>query len=462
MSLSNIKTVNFSECKIFCNFVKTMEKIIRSKQEKKRRYVVFFISLFIMSFGVSLVTRSLMGTSPISSVPYVWSLNTALSMGTYIIILNAILIIAQLLMLGKQGIKESKVELLMQIPVSLLFGVFIDITMAILSFWHPEIYYQKLISCILGCCFMGLGIAMEVVADVCMNSGEYVLHIASKKLKKEFGTMKIMFDVTLLLIAVGCSWIFAGRIDGVREGTIIVAILTGPIVRFIRPHLGFIERWEISPTQKVTSHSYENEREEKFHYPVITIGREYGSGGHDIGKRIAKELNIPFYDNSMMEMVAQETGLSEQTVRDYDQRLPHSLLFELITQDFSVPLERSLSRKDALFVAQSRVIRRLAEEGPCVIVGRCSDYVLRDKPGCTHIFLHASSEHKAKRAVSYGIDQEKANDVVTKQNSVRRDHYSYYTGKTWGDPKNYHAVFDTSKLSEDAIVEAVIGLSNKL
>ncbi|MDE6444686.1 MAG: YitT family protein [Muribaculaceae bacterium] len=219
----------------------------RSKQEKLRRYFVFFVSLFIMSFGVSLVTRSLMGTSPISSVPYVWSINTTLSMGTYIIILNAILIAAQLLMLGRKGIREKKIELLMQIPVSLVFGVFIDVTMSILSFWHPTVYYLQLISCILGCCLMGLGIALEVVADVCMNSGEYVLHIASVKLKKEFGTMKIMFDVTLLLIAVGCSWIFAGRIDGVREGTVIVAILTGPVVRFLRPRLRFIDSWEEAP-----------------------------------------------------------------------------------------------------------------------------------------------------------------------------------------------------------------------
>ncbi|MDE6297751.1 MAG: cytidylate kinase family protein, partial [Muribaculaceae bacterium] len=153
------------------------------------------------------------------------------------------------LLLGIKGIKEGKVGLLMQFPVSLLFGVFIDITMAILSFWHPEIYYQKLISCVLGCGFMALGIALEVIADVSMNSGEYVLHIASKKMKKEFGMMKIMFDVTLLLIAAGCSWIFAGRIDGVREGSVIVALLTGPIVRLILPHLNFIKRWETSPTQ---------------------------------------------------------------------------------------------------------------------------------------------------------------------------------------------------------------------
>lgn len=143
-----------------------MEISVRSRQEKIRRYIVFIFSLFIMSFGVSLVTRSLMGTSPISSVPYVWSLHTAFSMGTYTIILNAILIMAQLIMLGTKGIKANKMELLMQIPVSLLFGVFIDITMSILSFWHPHDYLIQVASCALGGCVMGLGIALEVVADV--------------------------------------------------------------------------------------------------------------------------------------------------------------------------------------------------------------------------------------------------------------------------------------------------------
>ncbi len=435
-----------------------MEIILRSKNEKLRRYAVFFVGLFIMSFGVSLVTRSLLGTSPISSVPYVWSLHTALSMGTYIIILNAILIAAQLIMLGKEGIKENKVDLLMQIPVSLLFGLFVDVNMAILSAWHPAAYYLKVISCVIGCVAMGLGIALEVLADVCMNSGEYVLQIASRKFRKEFGTLKIMFDVSLLFIAVGCSWIFAGRIDGVREGTVIVAVLTGPVVKLLLPHLRWIEGWEKRPTA-IAEKSDNDDNADNPDYRVITIGREYGSGGHEIGEKIANTLGIPFYDNSMMEMVAKESGFSIDTVRDYDQRLPHSLLYELITKDFSMSTERSISKKDALFVAQSRVIRRLASEGPCVIVGRSSDYVLADNPHTINIFLRASEEYKVKRAVEYyGIAPEAAAEKVSKTNSMRRDHYSYFTEKIWGDPRNYDAVFDTSRLSPEAVVHSVIAL----
>lgn len=241
-----------------------MEK--RSKREKLRRYIVFVVSLFIMSFGVSMVTRSLTGTSPISSVPYVWSLHTVLSMGTYIIILNAVLIAFQILLLGFQGVREFKTELLMQIPVSLLFGVFIDITMSILSFWHPDMYALRMISCVAGCCFMALGIALEVVADVCMNSGEYVLHIASRKYHKDFGMMKILFDVSLIVIAVACSLIFAGRIDGVREGTVIVAVITGPLVRLIRPRLKFIDSWETAPSGAEEDAVFEM----------------YGDGGHAV------------------------------------------------------------------------------------------------------------------------------------------------------------------------------------
>ncbi|MDE6377395.1 MAG: cytidylate kinase-like family protein, partial [Duncaniella sp.] len=175
------------------------------------------------------------------------------------------------------------------------------------------------------------------------------------------------------------------------------------------------------------------------------------------------ELNIPFYDNAMMEMVAKESGYSEDTVRDYDQKLPHSLLYEMITQDYSRPVERSLSKKDALFVAQSRVIRRLASQGPCVIVGRCSDFVLRDNPHAVNIFLHASADYKARRAVEYyGIAPDKAARHVAETNAIRRDHYAYYTDQTWGDAENYDAVFDTSSLPADAIVEAVKGIYNSV
>lgn len=433
-----------------------MEKIRRDKRELIRRYIVFFISLFFIASGVSLVTRSLVGTSPISSIPYVLSLHAILSMGTFILLLNIVLMIGQMLMLGRKGVKDCRVELFIQLPVSIVFGLFIDLTMALLSFWHPDVYWMKIASLMVGTCLLGLGVSLEVVADVAMVSGEYFVNIASRRFKREFGTVKIMFDVSLVVIAVACSWILAGRIDGIREGTLIVALLTGPLVRLFMPRLDCVRKWlvpdadntsETGPVADGTSHT------------VITIGREYGSGGHDIGEAVARQLDIPFYDNAMMEMVARESGMTPKAVSDHDQRLPHGILYEMITHDYSVPVERSLSLKDALFVAQSRVIRRLASDGPCVIVGRCSDYVLRDMKTCINVFIRADIKYKAARAVAgYGVAEERSESVVSQVDSARSAHYAYFTGKRWGDPRNYAAVFDSSRLSSTEIVASITAM----
>lgn len=167
------------------------------------------------------------------------SLNTPLTMGTYIFILNMILIAAQMLMLGRRGIVDKKIDLLMQIPVSVLFGVFIDVTMAMLGSYNPSVYVLKIVSLIAGCAVLALGISLEVVADVTMVSGEYTVQIASKRFKAQFGTMKIAFDVTLVVIAVALSFILSGHVEGLREGTVIVALLTRPVCETDKSMAGF-------------------------------------------------------------------------------------------------------------------------------------------------------------------------------------------------------------------------------
>ena len=164
-----------------------MQQIKRSAPETVRRYIVFVISLFLIALGVSLITRSLVGTSPISSIPYVLSLHSVLTMGTFILFLNIVLIILQMLMLGRKGIRECRFGLLLQLPVSVLFGFFVDLTMAMLALWHPDAYWMKLISLSLGCLSMAAGVSLEVLADVTMVSGEYFVHIASRRFHKEFG-----------------------------------------------------------------------------------------------------------------------------------------------------------------------------------------------------------------------------------------------------------------------------------
>ncbi len=426
------------------------------KKELFRRYLIFTVALFFSAFGVSLVTKSYLGTSPISSIPYVMSLNTPLTMGTYIFILNMILIAAQMLMLGRRSIVDKKIDLLMQIPVSVLFGVFIDVTMTMLGSYNPSVYVLKIVSLIAGCAVLALGISLEVVADVTMVSGEYTVQIASKRFKAQFGTMKIAFDVTLVVIAVALSFILSGHIEGLREGTVIVALLTGPFVRLISPWLDFLRRWEVSGSTSVAEEIHAG-----LSHTVITISREYGSGGHMIGERLAKALGYKFYDSELITLVAKEAGFTENFVRKNEQSLPGNMLLQMILQDYGAPLEKSLSPADALFVAQSRVIRRIAAEGPCVIVGRCADYILKDYPDVLKIFLHADMSSKAKRVTEqYGITPEKALPEIERINKSREEHYHHYTGNHWGDIRNYNLTFDTGRFGIDrvcAIIQSLVG-----
>lgn len=431
-----------------------------NKNELARRYAVFVIALWVTALGVSLITRSVLGTSPISSIPYVVSLSVPMTMGSIMVLLNMLLIIGQMLMLGGKGIKANKVDLVMQIPVSLLFGLFIDANMALLAVYQPQWYMLKICSLIIGCLILALGICLEVAADVTMISGEYFVRIASKRFNREFGQVKIMFDVSLVVLAVILSLILSGHIDGVREGTIIVALLTGPFVKLLAPYLKFVTSWETGG--KVTISTEQVPLTVDQAPIVITIAREYGSGGHDIGKRIADDLGIKYYDNQLIALAAQESGMTESDITAKEQSINPNLLMRMVMQDYEAPIEKSLSSSDSLFVATNRVIRRVAQQGDCVIVGRCSDWILRDMPNCVNIFIHANMDYKVKRAIaSYGLKEATAVQEIERINKARAAHYQHYTGKRWNDINNYHLTCDTSRISSEQVCVMIEALYNE-
>jgi uncharacterized membrane protein YczE/cytidylate kinase len=432
--------------------------------EKKsifRRYVVFAVGLMCCSFGVALITRAALGTSPISSVAYVASLNTPISMGTYLLSINLLLILGQVLMLGSEGVRRSRVELLVQLPVSLAFGAMVDIGMALFAVFDASTYTAQIIQMLIGCGIMSLGISLEVVADVTMNSAEYFVRIASRRFSREFGTVKIAFDVTLVVIAILLSLVLSGSLQGVREGTVLVALLTGPFVRLFSPRLSWLRRWEMMGLPDDDAADAADVTAQTEHV-VITVSRQYGSGGHELAEAIAQRLGIKFYDNQLIDMVVEQQGLTREYVSHNEQNMPTSLLLRMATRDYEAPVDKSLSPDDALFVAQSRVIRRLASQESCVIVGRCADYVLKDQPHVINIFVHAAEEYKVARATKeYGLDPAVAAREVSRINRARASHYQHYTDRRWEDVNNYDLVFDTSTTSTDLIVALVASVYSK-
>ena len=165
--------------------------------EKLKRYIVFLIGLFINSLGVSLITKADLGTSPISSIPYVLSLNFPFTLGQFTIAFSLLLILIQLVILRR----NFKAEHLLQIPISILFGYFIDLTMVMLFFVDPQTYLSSVVYLLIGCVILGFGVYTEVLADVAMLPGESFVRAVSSTWKTEFGSTKVAFDVSLAVIA---------------------------------------------------------------------------------------------------------------------------------------------------------------------------------------------------------------------------------------------------------------------
>ena len=169
---------------------------------------------------------------------------------------------------------------------------------------------------------------------------------------------------------------------------------------------------------------------------VITIGRQYGSGGREIGQKLAKYYDIPFYDNELITRAAKESGFAEETFEKAEDKATNSLLYSLAmginvygNQDFGFS---GLSLDDRIFLAQSDVIRKVADEGPCVIVGRCADYVLKERENVVNLFVRASMSYRLQRAiVNYQVDEKKAADIIMKNDKRRRNYYNYHVGEKW-------------------------------
>ena len=167
--------------------------------------------------------------------------------------------------------------------------------------------------------------------------------------------------------------------------------------------------------------------------PVITISREYGSGGRAIGEQLARELDIPFYDNERIFQIAKESGLSDAYIKKTEQMKATSFLYGLYMNTRQKP------SNDDVFLVQSKVIKEAAEKGPCVIVGRCADYVLRDRPDLFSIFIHAPLEYRAERAKTvYNVQGNHVEDYVKKQDKERASFYNHISDKKWGDANSFH------------------------
>ncbi len=193
---------------------------------------------------------------------------------------------------------------------------------------------------------------------------------------------------------------------------------------------------------------------------IITVSREFGSGGRTIGRMIAEKLNIPFYDKELVDQIAMESGFAPKFVEENGEHSPGSSLFSYAFAPQGVPgVMNGLSTADFLWNIQCNVILQLADKGPCVIVGRNADYILKDRPDAMHIFIHANMDFRADRIVRLYGESEKAPTVrLQEKDKRRRVNYQHYTGRTWGMAQNYDLCLDSSTIGVEKCTDIVVEL----
>ncbi len=201
---------------------------------------------------------------------------------------------------------------------------------------------------------------------------------------------------------------------------------------------------------------------------IYTIGREFGSGGKDIGVALAKRLGIKCYDKELLAEAVKQSGFCTEIFENHDEKPTNSFLYSLVMDTYSFGgyssapfLDMPLNHK--VFLAQFDTIKKIAEKESCVIVGRCADYALADRPNCINVFIHADLDFRSERiSKKMNLSLNKARDMVQKNDKQRASYYNYYTSKKWGSSKSYDITLDSSRIGVEGCVDMILAYRDHL
>ena len=193
---------------------------------------------------------------------------------------------------------------------------------------------------------------------------------------------------------------------------------------------------------------------------IITIGRQFGSAGREIGYQVAKDLDIKLYDKEMLDRAAKESGICQELFETHDEKPTNSFLYSLVMDTYSLGYSSGsytdMPINHKVFLAQFDAIKKIADEGPCILVGRCADYALEEYDNVLSVFIHADLDSRIRRiARIYDLTDAKAKDMIVKTDKKRASYYNYYSNKKWGAAESYDICLDSSKLGREGTAEAI-------
>ena len=398
----------------------------------KVRISMYFIGLFVMTIGIALSVKSNLGVSPVSSIPYTMTCVWGIEMGKATILFHIILVLIQILLLRK---KFKPVQLL-QVVIGVVFGYFTTFCNYMVSFLPtPENLGIRIIMVLASTVFVAFGIFLYLPADLIPLAGEGCMQAVSSVTHIEFSKVKIGFDCTMVLVSAITCLTVLHNLGSVGAGTIIAAILVGTLVGIINRAFGKQRDKLLGKTVETAASSAESTSTSNY---VITISREFGSGGREIGKILAEQFGFHYYDSELIRLAAEKSGYTPEYVEQNEQALKNPVLHDFFAW-YAGPLEqKDLPKVDQLFQKESALIHELSQKNPCIIVGRLANYILKDLPTAYHVFISADATAETARVSARdNISPEAATAKIKKANHERAVHCKHFTKTDWGNVKNY-------------------------
>ena len=423
-----------------------------------KRGLIYCLGLFIMAIGVVFSVKSALGVSPVTCLANVTSQISGLEMGVCTTATYCLYILAEVLILRR----DFKPAMLLQIVASFFFGALVTLATRLFSFLPaPGTYIMRLVFLLCSIPLVAFGVMLYLAPKILPTPGEGLSLAVSKKTGLPVANCKMITDCCMVGVSVIVSLIYFHGLVGVREGTVISALTVGFVMkrmqRLCQPALlRFVER------ETKLEEAIRSAREEAVVSSVpkliISISREFGSDGYEIGRRLAERLGVEFYDKQLVKLEAEESGLSEKFIEAHEQEMSRGIVYDFLTASYAMYNGGELPPLERLFAAQTKIIRRLAAENDCcVIVGRCSDYILYDDPNSFRIFIHANPEYRSENvAQRLNISPEKARSELERTDLARARYYQHFAGREWGNTKYYNLAVDSGAFGTDSSVELIM------
>ncbi len=413
-----------------------------------KRYAIFAASIAVFAVGSALCMRANLGIIPQLCPPYVLSCipGQELSVGMLTMIMHLLFIAIQAILLRS----DFKMRDLVQIPAALVTGILIDTAMTATQplQWDDSAtgYTMRIVQTIIGIAIVMTGYAIQHQSRE-KTADKGLILTFTQTLKATPFVVSAIFEISMVAIGLTFCIFYFGTVrwDIIGAGTLLSLIVS--ITYNTHKPADKPVFWNADAASSDNSTTTDGTPTFNYTFPlVITIARTHGSGGHDIGYMVAQRLGINFYDKEIINETAKTLGLEKEKVQQWD-------------QETSI---RSLGRDEAVFSAQSQIIRDAAKES-CVIIGRCADFVLRGRPYCLNIFIRSDEDY----AVTFirnkdNLTEEQAREVIRLKNKARERHYAHYTGDKWQDPSHYDLVINTAKIGIESAANIICNAVNNI